>query len=189
MSPNIVKYPLQGIIIPYRLLLGVQYDNGVHFLWTFLPHSSVFPLDFSSINNYMRQPRCKGLEIIIVSDYHSKGDQSWVFFGRNAETPVLWPPHEKSWLTGKDPDAGRDWGQEEKGMTEDEMAGWHHRLDGREFEWTLGVGDGLGGLACCNSGGRKKSDTTERLNWTDSIVTRVAKVTKPSNKTRMPLKL
>ena len=90
MSPNIVKYPLQGIIIPYRLLLGVQYDNGVHFLWTFLPHSSVFPLDFSSINNYMRQPRCKGLEIIIVSDYHSKGDQSWVFFGTTdtkAETP------------------------------------------------------------------------------------------------------
>ena len=115
MSPNIVKYPLQGIIIPYRLLLGVQYDNGVHFLWTFLPHSSVFPLDFLSINNYMRQPRCKGLEIIIVSDYHSKGDQSWVFFGRNAETPVLWPPHEKSWLTGKDPDAGKDWVQRKRG--------------------------------------------------------------------------
>ena len=65
---------------------------------------------------------------------------------------------------GKDPDAGRDWGQEEKGTTEDEMAGWHHRLDGHEFEQTLGVGDGLGGLACCNSWGRKESDTTERLN-------------------------
>ena len=76
---------------------------------------------------------------------HSKGDQSWVFFGRTdakAETPVLWPPHAKSWLIGKDSDAGRDWGQEEKGMTEDEMAGWHHWLDGREFEWTPGVGDG-----------------------------------------------
>ena len=69
----------------------------------------------------------------------SKGDQSWVFFGRNdakAETPVLWPPHEKRWLIGKDCDAGRDWGQEEKGTTEDEMVGWHHRLDGHEFEWT-----------------------------------------------------
>ena len=83
------------------------------------------------------------------------------------KTPVLWPPHAKSWLIGKDSDAGRDWGQEEKGMTEDEMAGWHHQLDGREFEWTSGVGDGQGGLVCCNSWGRKESDTTERLNWTE----------------------
>ena len=77
----------------------------------------------------------------------------------------LWPPHVKSWLIGKDSDAGRDWGQEEKGMTEDEMAGWHHRLEGREFEWTPGVGDGQGGLVCCNSWGCKELDTTERLNW------------------------
>ena len=84
-----------------------------------------------------------------------------------AETPVLWPPHVKSWLIGKDSDAGRDWGQEEKEMTEDEMAGWHHQLDGREFEWTPGVGDEQGGLACCDSWGRKESDTTERLNWTE----------------------
>ena len=73
----------------------------------------------------------------------------------------------KSWLIGKDSDAGRDWGQEEKGMTEDEMAGWHHRLDGRGFEWTPGVGDGQGGLACCDSWGRKELDMTERLNWTE----------------------
>ena len=84
-----------------------------------------------------------------------------------AETPVLWPPHEKSWLIGKDSDAGRDWGQEEKGTTEDEMAGWHHQLDGREFEWTLGVGDGQGGLACCDSWGCKELDTTEQLTWTE----------------------
>ena len=80
-----------------------------------------------------------------IQPVHSKGDQPWVFFGRNdakAETPVLWPPHAKSWLIGKDSDAGRDWGQEEKGTTEDEMAGWHHQLNGREFEWTPGVGDG-----------------------------------------------
>ena len=91
-------------------------------------------------------------------------------FGRNdakAETPVLWPPHAKSWLIRKDSDAGRDWGQEEKGTTEDEMAGWHHWLDRREFEWTPGVGDGQGGLACCDSWGHKESDTTERLNWTE----------------------
>ena len=106
-----------------------------------------------------------------VQPVHSKRDQSWVFIGRTdakAETPVLWPPDEKSWLIGKDFDAGRDWGQEEKGTTEDEMAGWHHRLYGHEFEWTPGVGDGQGGLACCDSWGRKESDTTERLNWTDS---------------------
>ena len=84
-----------------------------------------------------------------------------------AETPVLWPPHAKRWLTGKDSDAGRDWGQEEKVTTEDEMAGWHHRLYGRESEWTPGVGDGQGGLACCDSWGRKESDPTERLNWTE----------------------
>ena len=72
-----------------------------------------------------------------IQPVHPKGDQSWVFTGRTdaeAETPILWPCHAKSWLIGNDPDAGRDWGQEEKGMTEDEMAGWHHRLDGHEFE-------------------------------------------------------
>ena len=108
---------------------------------------------------------CKGIQPV-----HSEGDQLWDFFGRNdakAETPVLWPPHVKSWLIGKDSDAGRDWGQEEKGTTEDEMAGCHHWLDGRESEWTLGVGDGQGGLACCDSWGCKESDTTEWLNWTD----------------------
>ena len=105
-----------------------------------------------------------------IQPVHSKGDQSWVFFGRTdaeAETPILWPPHAKSWLIGKDADAGRDWGQEEKRTAEDEMAGWHHWLNGREFEWTPVVGDGQGGLACCDSWGRKESDTTERLNWTD----------------------
>ena len=105
-----------------------------------------------------------------IQPVHPEGDQPWDFLGRNdakAETPVLWPPHAKSWLIGKGPDAWRDWGQEEKGMTEDEMAGWHHWLDGCESEWTLGVGDGQGGLACCDSWGRKESDTTERLNWTE----------------------
>ena len=107
-----------------------------------------------------------------IQPVHSKGDQSWVFIGKTdveAETPILWPPHVKSWLIGKDPDAGRDWGQEEKGMTEDEMAGWHHWLDRRESKWTPGVGDGQGGLACCDSWGCKGLDTTKRqLNWTES---------------------
>ena len=95
-----------------------------------------------------------------IQPVHSEGDQPWVFFGRNdaeAETLVLWPPHAKSWLVGKDSDAGRDWGQEEKGTTEDEMAGWHHCLDGCESEWTPGDGDGQGGLVCCNSQGRKQN--------------------------------
>ena len=90
--------------------------------------------------------------------------QSWVFIGRTdakAETPILWPPDAKSWLIWKDPDAGKDWGQEEKGTTEDELVGWHHRLDGHGFMWTPGVGDGQGGLACCNSRGCKESDMTE----------------------------
>jgi len=105
-----------------------------------------------------------------IQPVHSEGDQPWDFFGRNdakAETPVLWPPHAKSWLIGKDSDAGRDWGQEEKGTTEDEMAGWHHWLDGHESEWTPGVGDGQGGLVCCNSWGCKESDMTEKLKWTE----------------------
>ena len=103
-----------------------------------------------------------------IQPVHPKEDQSWVFFGRTdakAETPVLWLPHGKSWLIGQDSDAGREWGQEEKGMTEDEMAGWHHWLDGHEFEWTPGDGDGQGGLAWYNSCGHKESDTTEWLNW------------------------
>ena len=106
-----------------------------------------------------------------IQPVHSEGDQPWDFFGRNdakAETPVLWPPRAKSWLIGKDSDAGRDWGQE-KGTTEDEMAGWHHWLNGCESQWTLGVGVGQGVLACCNSWGRKESDTTERLIWSDLI--------------------
>ena len=94
---------------------------------------------------------------------------SWVFIGRTdveAETPILWPPDAKSWLIWKDPDAGKDWGQE-KGMMEDGMVGWHHRLDGHGFGWTPGVVDGQGGLACCSWCGCKESDMTERLNWTE----------------------
>ena len=105
-----------------------------------------------------------------VQPVHPKVDQSWVFIGRpdaKAETPILWPPHVKSWLIGKDSDAGRNWEQEEKGITEDEMAGWHHRLNAHESEWTPGVGDWQGGLACCSSWGCKESDMSEQLNWTE----------------------
>ena len=107
-----------------------------------------------------------------IQPVHSKGDQSWVFIGRTdveAETPILWPLGTKSWLIWKDPDAGKDWGQEEKETTEDERVGWHQWLKGHGFEKTPGIGNGQGGLACCSSWGRKESDTTERLNWIEHL--------------------
>ena len=103
-----------------------------------------------------------------IKPVHPKLNQSWIFIGRTdaeAETPILWPHDAKNWLIRKDPDAGEDWRQEEKLMTEDEMVGWHHWLNGHEFEQTLGVGDGQGNLACCSPWGHKESDTTEWLNW------------------------
>ena len=104
-----------------------------------------------------------------IQPVHPKWDQSWMFIGRTdaeAETPILWPPDAKNWLTGKDPDVGKDWSQREKGTTEVEMAGWHHQLDGFEFEQALGIGDGQESLACCSPWGRKESDMTEQLNST-----------------------
>jgi len=108
---------------------------------------------------------CEGIQAI-----HPKGNHTWIFIGRidaEAETPILWPPDAKNWLIWKDPDAGKDWRQEEKGTTEDEMVGWHHRLNEHEFEQIWGVGDGQGGLACCSPWGRKELDTAEWLNPTE----------------------
>ena len=105
-----------------------------------------------------------------IQPVHPKRNQSWIFIGRTdaeAETPILWPLDAKNWLIGKDPDAGKDWRWEEKGMTEDEMLGWHHWLDGHEFVWAPGVGDVQGSLVCCSPQGCKELDTTERLNWTE----------------------
>ena len=102
-----------------------------------------------------------------IQPLHPKRDQSWVFIGRTdieTETSIIWLPDAKSWLFWKDPDARKDWGQEEKGMTEDEMVAWHHWLNGHESESTLGVGDGQGSLECCSPWGHKESDTTKRLN-------------------------
>ena len=108
-----------------------------------------------------------------IQPVHPNGDRSWVFIGKTdveTETLILWPPDAKSWLIWKDPDAGNDGGQEEKGMTEDEMVGWHHWLSGHEFGWTPGVSDGQGVLVCCCPWGPKESATTDRLNWTDILV-------------------
>ena len=105
-----------------------------------------------------------------IQPVHPEENQSWIFIGRTdaeAETPILWPPDAKNWLMWKDPDAGKDWRQEEKGTTEDETVGWHHWLEGHEFEQALGVGDRQGSLVCCSPRGRKESDMAEQLNWTE----------------------
>ena len=105
-----------------------------------------------------------------IKPVNPKGNQSWIFIGTadaEAETPILWPPDAKNWLIWKDPDAGKDWRQEEKGMTEEKMVGQHHRLNGHECEQAPGDGDGQGSLACCSPWGCKESDTTEQLNWTE----------------------
>ena len=99
----------------------------------------------------------------VQSEVHPKGNQSWIFIGKTdaeAEALMLWPPDAKSWLIRKDPDAGKDWGQEEKGATEDEMVGRHRWVNGLEFEQTPGDGEGQGSLACCSPRGRKELDTT-----------------------------
>ena len=115
-----------------------------------------------------------------------KGEQSWIFIGRTgaeAEAPVLWPLDVKNRLLGKDPDDGKDWRQEEKGMTENEMVGWHHWLNGHEFEQALGVGDGQGNLACCSPWGCKGLDTTE---WTDWLIGTMTLRFKLSSKVAYP---
>ena len=111
-----------------------------------------------------------------IKPVNPKGNYPWIFTGRTdaeAETPILWPPDVKNWLFWKDPDAGRDWEQEEKGTIEDEMIGWHHWVNGHGFGQTPGVGVGQGGLSCCYSCGHNGSDTTERLNWTELKITQI----------------
>ena len=108
-----------------------------------------------------------------IKPVHPKGNQSWIFIegtDAEAEALILWPPDVKNWLTEKDLDAGKDWRQEEKGTTEDEMVGWHHWLDGHEFEQALRIGDGQGSLVCCSPWGRKESNMTEQPNWLMSMV-------------------
>ena len=107
---------------------------------------------------------CKAIQPV-----HPKGDQLWAFIGRTDVDwcPILWPPDVKNWLIWKDSDAGKVWGGEEKGTTENEVVGWHHWFNVHEFEQTLGVGDGQGRLACYSPWGHKESDTTEWLNWTE----------------------
>ena len=143
----------QGVLKKKDIRIEIKMPNSYHFfgcngLCNGLLNGICNQWWVSKLWNHFTLPKCYGNDA-------------------EAETPTLWPPHVKSWLTGKESDVGRDWGQEEKGTIEDEMAGWNHWLDGRESEWTPGVGAGQGGLVCCDSWGHKEWDTTERLHWTE----------------------
>ena len=145
------------------------FSSGHVWMWELDCEESWVPKNWGFWTVVLEKTLESPLECKEIQPVHSE-DQPSDFFGRNdaqAETPVLWPPDAKSWLIGKDSDAGRDWGQAEKGTTEDELAGWHHWLNGRESEWNPGVDDGQGGLVCCDSWGCKESDMTELLNWTE----------------------
>ena len=157
-----------------HLVKAMVFPSDHVWMWELDYKESWAPKNWCSWTVVLEKTLESPLDCKEIQPVHSKGAQSWVFIGRTdveVETPILWPPDVKSWLIWKDPDAGRDWGQEEKGMTEDEMVGWHHHLNGHGFGWTLGVGDGQGGLVCCSSWGCKKSDTTEWLNWTEFYFT------------------
>ena len=149
---------------------GYGFSSGHVWMWESDYKESWVPKNWCFCTVVLKKTLESPLDCKEIQPDHPKGDRSWVFIGRTdakAETPILWPPDAKSWLIGKDPDAGKDWRQEEKGMTEDEIVGWYHRLNGHGFEWTSGVDDVQGGLACCGPWSCKESDTTERLNWTE----------------------
>ena len=129
--------------------------------------SAIIPTKICHMNLNMRKSDKTRNCPVIIKPVNPKGNQLWIFTGRTdaeSEAPILWPPDAKNWLFGKDPDAGKDWRQEEEGATEDELVGWHHWLNGHEFEQTLGDSEGQGSLACCRSWGHKDSDKTEQLN-------------------------
>ena len=148
---------------------GYGFSGGHVWMWELDCEESWAPKNWCFWTVVLEKTLESPLDCKEIQPVHSKGGQPWDFFGGNdteAETLILWPPHAKSWLIGKDADAGKGWGQEEKGTTEDEMAGRHHWLDGYESEWTPGVGDGQGGLACCGSWGRRvRHDWATELNW------------------------
>ena len=149
---------------------GYGFSSGHAWIWELDYKESWALKNWCSWTVVLEKTLESPLDCKAIQPVHPKGNWSWVFIGRTdveAETPKLWPPDVKIWLTGKDPDAGKDWRQEEKGTTEDEMVKWHHGLNGHEFEQVPGVGDGQGGLACCSPWGHKESYTTEQLKWTD----------------------
>ena len=136
-------------------------------MWEFDYKESWVPKNWCFWTVVLKKTLESPLDCKEIQPANPKGNQSWIFIGRiDAEAPILWPPDAKNWLITKDPDAGKDWRQEEKGTTEDELVGWDHWLNGHDFEKALGVGDRQGSLARCSPWGHRKSDTTEWLNWT-----------------------
>ena len=161
----------RDITLPTNVCQGYGFSSDQVWMWELDCEESWAPKNWCFWTVVLEKTQKSPLECKEIQPVHSE-DQPWVYFGGNdaeAATPVFWPPHAKCWRIGKDSDAGRDWGQEKKGTIEDEMAEWHHWLNGCDSELTPGVGDGQGGLACCDSWGRKESDTTEWLNWTELI--------------------
>ena len=151
------------------LLCQQRYDFSSSHVWMWkLDHKEGWALNNWSFWTVVLEKTLESpLECKKIKPVNPKGNQSWMFIWRTdteAKAPILWPPDAKSWLIRKDPDAGKDWRQEEKGMTEDEIVGWHHWLSGHEFEWAPGDGEGQGSLVWCISWGRKELDTTEQLN-------------------------
>ena len=147
-----------------------SFSSGQVWIWELDYKESWVPKNWCFCTAVLEKTLKSPLDCKEIKPVNLKGNLSWIFIGRidaEAETPVLWLPDAKNWLIGKDPDAGKDQRQEEKGMTEDEMVEWHHRLDGHEFEQARGVGDGQGGLACSSPWGHEESPMTERLNWTE----------------------
>ena len=158
----------RDISLPTKILLvkAMFFSSSHVWVWELDCKESWVPKNWCFWNAVLEKTLESPLDSEEIQPVHPKGNQSWIFIGRadvEAETPILWLPDTKNWLIGKDPDAGQDWRQE-KGTTEDEMVGWHHRLNGHEFEQAPGVGDGQGTLACCSPWGGKESDTTEQLN-------------------------
>ena len=158
----------RDITLPTKVLLGKAISQV--WMWELDYKESWAPKSWCIWTLVLKKTLESPLDCKEIQPVHPKGDQSWMFIGRSdgeAEIPILWPPDVETWLIWKDPDAGKDWGKEEKGTTEDQMVGWHHWLNGHGFGWTPGVGDGQGSLACCGSWGHKESGTTEQLNWTE----------------------
>ena len=153
-----------------QLVKAMVFSSSHVWMWELDYKESWVPKNWCFWNVVLEKTLESPLDSKEIQPVHPKGNQSWIYIGwidAETETPILWPPDAKNCLIGKDPDAGKDWRQEEKGMTEDETVGWHHGLNGHEFEWTLAVGDGEGSLACCSPWGCKESDMTEQLHWTE----------------------
>ena len=144
------------------------FSNSHVWMWELDYKESWLPKNWCFLTVVLEKNLEGPLDCKEIKPVRPKGNQSWMFTETtNGETPILWPPDEKNWLIGKDPDAGKDTRWEEKGTTQDEMVGWHHRLNGHEFEQAPAVGDGQGSLACCSPWGCKEFDVTEWVNWTD----------------------